>query len=644
MASPLMPDPYHTLGVAKDATLANIRSAHRKLVLTCHPDKVYDDSVKSEKAEMFHQVQRAYEVLSDESRRQRYDDRVKLAELRADVMKDTGSSSKTKTYTFGDRPPARTTSSTFEVRGGRVYEERAPRRSYEDESTSPRSYEPVSSKKKYTDDFDHVPSRRVSGRAQEEKRKAREYEDEKDKNRMAREYIKTAERAAQADRKKSRDKDRRKGYDDKYVPKAAYVEAYSESSDSESTFVPTKRNPEPTRRRDENYKKVKDDNSRRSSKRNDSDYSDDLESKYHSARDYIARASGKVVEAEPSPRRSGYRTVSSADVRKAVPPAPPPPPPPPVESTKRSSARSRGTRTTSRARSSGKERKDIEVVDPSPNRLHETSSASRKVPPMPTASSSPSSLKNLLNPSGRREGPHRSATMQPLVESPKHQQFPSIRRAETSPLVGMVSSPRRDSATKISSKLKNAETHDSGYSSPGTPELNATLRSTKYQYSSGEDNDGRGPRTVLVEPEEYERERDISPRATLPRRSSERPSGSTRGSSSARVTPARSTSYAQAPEAIPSPRHAPPFIRTESGRAPPPPPMNRSSTRDRLYGEVVDSPKPYEIRYAKPLVLDDEHYNRRGSDGSHRDAYPFNAERKRGLGRNASYQQQDAVY
>ncbi|KUJ21480.1 heat shock protein DnaJ, partial [Mollisia scopiformis] len=73
MNSTLPPDPYKLLGVAKDAKLPEIRSAHRKLVLKCHPDKVQDAALKAVKQDEFQKVQQAYEILSDDSKRQQYD-------------------------------------------------------------------------------------------------------------------------------------------------------------------------------------------------------------------------------------------------------------------------------------------------------------------------------------------------------------------------------------------------------------------------------------------------------------------------------------------------------------------------------------------------------------------------------------------
>lgn len=75
-------DHYKILGVAKDASLSEIRRAHHKLVLKCHPDKIRDATLKAVKQNEFQKVQEAYEILSDERRRQAYDDSVQKYELR----------------------------------------------------------------------------------------------------------------------------------------------------------------------------------------------------------------------------------------------------------------------------------------------------------------------------------------------------------------------------------------------------------------------------------------------------------------------------------------------------------------------------------------------------------------------------------
>lgn len=62
-----MDDLYAELGVARDATLADIRKAYRKLVKTTHPDTGGDP-------EAFRRLTLAHDVLSDPERRKRYDE------------------------------------------------------------------------------------------------------------------------------------------------------------------------------------------------------------------------------------------------------------------------------------------------------------------------------------------------------------------------------------------------------------------------------------------------------------------------------------------------------------------------------------------------------------------------------------------
>lgn len=57
---------YEVLGVPRDADAATIKAAYRKLAKKHHPDKGGD-------AEEFKKVQKAYDILSNPDRRQRYD-------------------------------------------------------------------------------------------------------------------------------------------------------------------------------------------------------------------------------------------------------------------------------------------------------------------------------------------------------------------------------------------------------------------------------------------------------------------------------------------------------------------------------------------------------------------------------------------
>ena len=65
-----MADPYSTLGVARNATEKDIKSAYRKLAKELHPDRNKDNP---KAAERFSEVTRAYDLLSDKDKRARFD-------------------------------------------------------------------------------------------------------------------------------------------------------------------------------------------------------------------------------------------------------------------------------------------------------------------------------------------------------------------------------------------------------------------------------------------------------------------------------------------------------------------------------------------------------------------------------------------
>ena len=63
-------DLYEVLGVARDATTDEIKSAYRKLALRHHPDRNPGDK---EAEQRFREAAEAYSVLSDSEKRARYD-------------------------------------------------------------------------------------------------------------------------------------------------------------------------------------------------------------------------------------------------------------------------------------------------------------------------------------------------------------------------------------------------------------------------------------------------------------------------------------------------------------------------------------------------------------------------------------------
>jgi molecular chaperone DnaJ len=65
-----MKDLYETLGVKKDASDSEIKTAYRKLALQWHPDKHQGDKDAEQK---FKEINMAYEILSDKKKRQQYD-------------------------------------------------------------------------------------------------------------------------------------------------------------------------------------------------------------------------------------------------------------------------------------------------------------------------------------------------------------------------------------------------------------------------------------------------------------------------------------------------------------------------------------------------------------------------------------------
>ena len=63
-------DYYDLLGVSREADSAALKSAYRKLAMQYHPDKNPGDSEAEKK---FKEISEAYEILSNDEKRQAYD-------------------------------------------------------------------------------------------------------------------------------------------------------------------------------------------------------------------------------------------------------------------------------------------------------------------------------------------------------------------------------------------------------------------------------------------------------------------------------------------------------------------------------------------------------------------------------------------
>ena len=64
-----MPNHYEVLGVSKDAKETEIKKAYRSLSLKYHPDR----NSSEEAITKIQEINEAYEILSDESKRNHYD-------------------------------------------------------------------------------------------------------------------------------------------------------------------------------------------------------------------------------------------------------------------------------------------------------------------------------------------------------------------------------------------------------------------------------------------------------------------------------------------------------------------------------------------------------------------------------------------
>ncbi|RYP78235.1 hypothetical protein DL771_000712 [Monosporascus sp. 5C6A] len=425
----LPPDPYRALGLSKDAQLPEIRSAYKKLVLRCHPDKVQDPQLKAEKQEEFQRVHEAYELLTDEVARSKYDEKVRYNEKYKELEKEkekarmSGSSPAHARASSRTRPSyfdpeiraAEPRASTFAKAGtspssAKFYSAGySSSRSWEDElgsgvravyeemrrSKKPATYE--RERERELRDRERDRDREWEHERERERERERRKRKEKEAEERARQEAKAAKEMAkeveEARKKKERrdkdkdkkkaDKERKKEAEDKHRRhKPSYPEPYHEDSDP-ATPLPEKKSSS-GRKSEETLHEIPRTAPRTSDReRKNSETLD-------SAIRYLERSGSQMPSLSRSPTftdQVSFRHVTAAPAVPTPPPAAPAvhPPPPPTrdieveeETPKRSSAKSsrhvppdslRSREKASHKKSGSRPTSKARVVDVSPSRV-----------------------------------------------------------------------------------------------------------------------------------------------------------------------------------------------------------------------------------------------------------------------------------
>ncbi|KAJ5679005.1 hypothetical protein N7462_007249 [Penicillium macrosclerotiorum] len=357
MSFPPDVNPYEALGVLSEASLADIRTAYRKRVLKCHPDKIQDESQRSAAQEEFQRVQQAYELLSDEAQRAQWDRKAQLLEMKREMLE------RRRTESSGYSSPRASGSGsgmTREVRDGQLFEVRAPMGAWLDEEISE---EPRSMSRKY-EEF----GMRSKPRPSEERKKTRTPQSSYHAAKEMRESTK----ADLADRAKHRDRQRRQQahakYEKAYSPRVESASDFSDSSASDvEVYVrlkkPTRRSRDPRDSRESHVRPMEPSSRRREQSYDDDDEDDKHDSLHSKAERYIRRSKYEVPQSSRSPpRHHGYESAEPES--------------------RRSARSSRSAQPPSASRNNSREYLD------SPRRDRDRDDF--KIPKMPTATTSPS--------------------------------------------------------------------------------------------------------------------------------------------------------------------------------------------------------------------------------------------------------------
>jgi curved DNA-binding protein CbpA len=318
MSLPLPIDPYIVLGVAKDADVSTIRSNHRRLVLKYHPDRLKGEAEQAKGKDTFQKIQEAYELLSDPTERLRYDNRVKVAQLKKEAAAARDPPPRTTSYPVRAPPPS---TPTREYRDGRIYEERGPSRSYFEEGYRYREEEPRTTSRKYNG---YERERKSEFGQREKERKSTKWPEKaandlpfniapkfKAKAQKTGEKIneKTREKETHAASARSKHQTQRKERMDKPSGRRRYIEDDSSSDSDIATYVTTKkpppRPPKPSYDSPPCTKSKPAPTRRPTSRREEED--GDEEDRWHklhcSAREYIERNQRRSSDVRPAVAR-----------------------------------------------------------------------------------------------------------------------------------------------------------------------------------------------------------------------------------------------------------------------------------------------------------------------------------------------------
>lgn len=628
MSSPLPPDPYAALGVAKDAEFSAIRSAYRKLALLHHPDRIKDEALREKGKDEFQKIQRAWELLGDAEKRQRYDDRVRLAELRKESMMRDSPQRAASTANYSTRPTPAPAAHTPHATNAREYREDG---NFFEEVRQPRHVPTYDESYAYDE-----PSRSSSRKYPEyEKRAPAPKTEKKSKTTtsfaaagLAAQFASTLRskaaeksKSSKAEEKKSDREKKRERTEKVQTRRTAYVDDYS--SDSDYTEVRPSMRPSSRSKTTSDYPRTTSSKSEKTRDLDEESFDGKWERHHDDTKAYISKASNR-----PGMERSGsdaYQYWAGGETK----------------------GRKSGSDSEKRPSSSKGRRTQEDYFTPSFSKSTSSPSNLRahveeRAPPRSTVGVSRDRDRERDRDRGRdkdreheRDREHRKV-------------IPPLSRSHTTPMPR--SSSKKDSAPPKGSNLKHSEAHvhDSSYSSsssPQTPEMReqspprtskgryASTTSTKYQIVDPEivdDEGGRGPRITKIYPdaERYARyhspepiSRDAYARET-DRRSRDKPerpkvdtgsrSKSSRGASmmadvaAGGVPPIRrgdSGHHTDSRASPRSPRDTPPLSRHDSGRnklfmeVPPEDRYNRSYSGEKV--NIAPRRDPSTAKYAE---------------------------------------------